>query len=263
MRILVVDDEYFAIQGIMNGVNWEVLPYEDILQANSYSQAVEQLADRPVDVVLCDIEMPDESGLELIAWINEHWPETECIILSCHDEFDYAKQAVSLNCLDYALKPVRYDRLTQMLHHAAEVVAEKKHQRTLSDYGQKYIDRIAAEKMKEAVPNEDIVEKVAAYIEQHIAEELSVRSLADMVYVSGDHLSRLFKKQFGCSVSEYLYQRRMILAGELLKNDNMTITMVSGTVGYSNYSYFTDQFRRYYKMTPREYAAKMRKGLKE
>ena len=40
-------------------------------------------------------------------------------------------------------------------------------------------------------------------------------------------------------------------------------TMVSGTVGYGNYSYFTDQFRRYYKMTPREYAAKMRKGLKE
>ena len=201
MRILVVDDEYFAIQGIMNGVNWEVLPYEEILQANSYGQAVEQLADRPVDVVLCDIEMPDESGLELIAWINERWPETECIILSCHDEFDYARQAVSLNCLDYALKPVRYDRLTQMLRHAAEVVAEKKHQRTLSDYGQKYIDRITAEQMKESVPNEDMVEKVAAYIEQHIAEELSVRSLADMVYVSGDHLSRLFKKQLGCSVS--------------------------------------------------------------
>ena len=38
MRILVVDDEYFAIQGIMNGVNWEVLPYEEILQANSYGQ---------------------------------------------------------------------------------------------------------------------------------------------------------------------------------------------------------------------------------
>ena len=120
MRILVVDDEYFAVQGILNGVNWDVLPYEEILQAGSYGQAVELLTPKPVDVVLCDIEMPDESGLELIAWVNEHWPETECIILSCHDEFDYARQAVSLNCLEYALKPVRYDRLTQMLRHAAE-----------------------------------------------------------------------------------------------------------------------------------------------
>ena len=261
MRILVVDDEYFAVQGILNGVNWDVLPYEEILQAGSYGQAVELLTPKPVDVVLCDIEMPDESGLELIAWVNEHWPETECIILSCHDEFDYARQAVALNCLEYALKPVRYDRLTQMLRHAAEVVEEKRHQRTLSDYGQKSIDRISAEKKKEAPSNEGVAEKAAAYIEQHIAEELSVRSLADMAYVSSDHLTRLFKKRFGCSVSEYVYQRRMILAGELLKDENMTVTMVSGMVGYGNYSYFTDQFRRYYKMTPREYASKAKQGV--
>lgn len=168
---------------------------------------------------------------------------------------------MSLNCLEYALKPVRYDRLTQMLRHAAEVVEEKRHQRTLSDYGQKYIDRISAEKKKEAPSNEGVAEKAAAYIEQHIAEELSVRSLADMAYVSSDHLTRLFKKRFGCSVSEYVYQRRMILAGELLKDENMTVTMVSGMVGYGNYSYFTDQFRRYYKMTPREYASKAKQGV--
>ncbi len=41
----------------------------------------------------------------------------------------------------------------------------------------------------------------------------------------------------------------------------MTVTMVSGMVGYGNYSYFTDQFRRYYKMTPREYASKAKQGV--
>ena len=262
MRLMVVDDEYFAIQGILEGVNWDVLPYEDVLTAGSYTQAVEILSDSPVDVLLCDIEMPDESGLELVAWVNEHSPDTECVILSCHDEFDYARQAIALKCLDYVLKPVRYEALTQVLCRTAELVEKKRHQKTLWDYGQKYIDRISAENKKEAVPTEDIVEKTAAYIEEHIKEELSVRSLAGIAYVSGDHLSRLFKKRFGCSVSEYIYQRRMILAGELLKDTDMTITMVSSTVGYGNYSYFTDQFRRYYKMTPREYVTKMRKGTR-
>ena len=98
------------------------------------------------------------------------------------------------------------------------------------------------------------------YIDQHIQEELSVKNLAGIAYVSGDHLSRLFKKRFGCSVSEYVYQRRMVLAGELLKDEGMTITMVAGMVGYGNYSYFTDQFRRYYMMTPREFVARLRKG---
>ena len=263
MRLLVVDDEYFAVQGIMDGVNWEVLPYDDILQAGSYTQAVEQMEKKPVDVLLCDIEMPDESGLELVTWVNEHWPDTQCIILSCHDEFDYARQAVQLKCLDYILKPVRYELLTQVLQRAAQTVEENRHQKTLSDYGQRYIDRLTAEKKKDTIPNEDVVEKVAAYVDQHIQEELSVRSLAGIAYVSGDHLTRLFKKRFGCSVSEYVFQRRMILAGELLKDENMTITMVSGMVGYGNYSYFTDQFRRYYKMTPREYVMRLRKGRQE
>ena len=51
--------------------------------------------------------MPDESGLELIAWVNEHRPDTECIILSCHDEFDFARQAVKLKDV-YKRQVLRY-----------------------------------------------------------------------------------------------------------------------------------------------------------
>ena len=45
----------------------------------------------------------------------------------------------------------------------------------------------------------------------------------------------------------------MNLAGELLKKKELTITMVSDAVGFGNYSYFTDQFKKTYGMTPREY----------
>ena len=75
MRLLIVDDEYFARQGIMDGVNWEVLEFEEVLQAGSYGEAVEvfeqQTArNKRIDILLCDIEMPDESGLELIEWVT-------------------------------------------------------------------------------------------------------------------------------------------------------------------------------------------------
>ena len=127
MRLLIVDDEYFARQGIMDGVNWEVLEFEEVLQAGSYGEAVEvfeqQTArNKRIDILLCDIEMPDESGLELIEWVGGHSPETECIILSCHDEFDFARQAVRLKCLDYILKPVRYDFLTEVLGKTMKTV---------------------------------------------------------------------------------------------------------------------------------------------
>lgn len=255
MRLLIVDDEYFARQGIMDGVNWDVLQFEEVLQAGSYGEAVEcferqEKKKQRIDILLCDIEMPDESGLELIEWVNGHAPETECIILSCHDEFDFARQAVRLKCLDYILKPVRYDFLTEVLAKTMKIAAEKYRQSTLEDYGRIYIENIAQTRKEETV---DVVDKVVEYIHRHLAEELSVRQLANMVYVSPDHLTRSFKKRYQQTVSDYILQKRMTLAGELLRDRQMTITMVSDCVGFGNYSYFTEQFKKYYGMTPREY----------
>ncbi|MDE7351516.1 MAG: AraC family transcriptional regulator [Acetatifactor sp.] len=256
MRLLIVDDEYFAIQGIMDGVNWEVLQFDEILQAGSYGQAVELLERQPVEILLCDIEMPDESGLELIEWVNGHYPDTECIILSCHDEFDFARQAVRLKCLDYILKPVRYEFLTEVLGKAMETVEKKHRQSALEDYGKLYVESIAQSRKKDSI---DVVDTVVDYINQHLSEELSVRSLANMAYVSPDHLTRSFKKRFSMTVSDYILQRRMTLAGELLRDNKLTITMVSDCVGFGNYSYFTEQFKKYYGMTPREYQNSVRK----
>lgn len=258
MKLMIVDDEIFAIQGILDGVNWELLGFEEILQAQSYGQAVELLEEQPVDIVLCDIEMPDESGLELIAWVNEHRPQTECIILSCHDEFDFARQAVKLKCLDYILKPVRYDFLTEVLRRAMDIVTEKNRQDVLKNYGKIYIGNIAQPHRED---NVDVVEKVAEYIDTHLSEDLSVKRLANKVYVSPDHLTRSFKKRYHQTVSDYILEKRMTLAGELLRDRSMTVTMVSDCVGFGNYSYFTGQFKKYYGMTPREYQSRLRENM--
>ena len=250
MKLLIVDDEVFAIEGIKAGVNWEVLEFSEVLTANSYAQAVEIMEKNPAEIILCDIEMPNESGLELVAWVNEHHPMTECIILSCHDEFDFARQAVQLKCLDYILKPTRYDFLTGVLHKAIQTVKEKNHQNIMEGYGQLYIENLSK---SSGAQTENIAEKTAHYIEQHLSEELSVGSLANMVYVSSDHLTRTFKKQYQCTVSDYILKKRMIMAGELIRQPGMTVTMLSDAVGFGNYSYFTEQFKKYYGMTPREY----------
>ena len=134
---------------------------------------------------------------------------------------------------------------------------EKKHrQSALEDYGKLYVESIAQSRKKDSI---DVVDTVVDYINQHLSEELSVRSLANMAYVSPDHLTRSFKKRFSMTVSDYILQRRMTLAGELLRDNKLTITMVSDCVGFGNYSYFTEQFKKYYGMTPREYQNSVRK----
>ncbi|MDL2301411.1 response regulator [Lachnospiraceae bacterium OttesenSCG-928-D06] len=250
MRLLIVDDEIFAIDAIIDGVNWDALEYDEVLKAGSYRQAVDLFLKKSIDVVLCDIEMPGESGLELINWINEYHPNTECIILSCHDEFDFARQAVALKCLDYVLKPAKYDLLTEILKKAGEVVKEKARQTVLGDYGKVYIHNLSLGENQE---EGDVIERITDYISHHIADELSVKSLANMVYMNGDHLTRLFRKRFNQTLTEYIMKKRMVMAGEILKEKGMTVTRASDLVGFTNYSYFTEQFKRYYGITPREY----------
>lgn len=205
---------------------------------------------RKIEVLLCDIEMPDESGLDLVEWVNAHSPETVCIILSCHSEFDFARQAVQLECMDYVLKPVRYEALTEILGKAKAEVEKSRHRSMMENYGQLYLDQKAKAASKDYV---DIFEAVSEYIDTHLDSEMSVRELAGMVYVSADHLTRTFKKKCGLTVTDFILKKRMELAGELLKKPELTVTMVSDSVGFGNYSYFTEQFKKYYGMTPREY----------
>lgn len=249
MKLLIVDDEPIAIQGVMDGVNLRQLGFQAVFSANSYTEAVEILTRENIDLAVCDIKMPDESGIELIEWMEEHSPKTESIILSCQDEFDYARQAVRLKCLEYVLKPVRYEVLTEVLERAVRTIQERRQKDIMTEYGQTYIDSLRKTETNE----KDSVEKVANYIDTHLDNDLSVSALAGMAFLSADHLTRSFKKRYGKTVSEYILSKRMQLARELLRDSRMTITMVAGKVGFGSYSHFTEQFKKCFGITPREF----------
>ena len=256
MNILIVDDEQLAVQGILDGVDWDRLGFDKVLTANNYTEAVNIFKNTYIDILLSDIEMPGESGLKLIEYVNEHSPNTECVILTCHDEFDYARTAVRLNCMEYVLKPIRYQKLTEILLRAQERVEKRRGDEQMAQLGHRYIDSLAQEARGDTV---NAMETAVSYIEEHLSEDLSVRDLAGVCFVSADHLTRLFKKNTGMTVSEYIQDKRFRLAGELLSRGDLSVSMVSNAVGFGNYSYFTEQFKKYYGMTPRDYQKQNRK----
>ncbi len=257
MNLLIVDDEVLVIRGLMETIAWEELNFENIFSANSYMQAIEQVEKDKVDVLLCDIEMPHGSGLDLIDWMNVHSPNTISIILSFHDEFHFAKQAISLKCFEYLLKPVTPRELIQVLKRAISQVESKLEDEKYRDYGKSYVKNIGVD--VEDDKDVDAVEKVQNYIKQHVNEELSVEKLATLVYLSPDYLTRIFKKRFGKSVIDYLAEYRIGLAAQLLLDTELSVTMIAAKVGYGNYSYFTKQFRKFYLITPREYREKYKR----
>lgn len=112
----------------------------------------------------------------------------------------------------------------------------------------------------EAVYNQKIVE-ILNYINDHLAEEISVERLADTFYVSKYHLMRTFKKETGYTIHRYLTEKRMILAKEkLLKG--IPVVKVSEECGYGDYSTFLRAFSQNTGMTPSDFVTQRRPLLK-
>lgn len=121
-HVLIVDDEIHSIRGVQAGVNWEKHGISTVYTAHSMRQAQEVFLTNKIDLLLCDIEMPKGSGIDLLKWVREHYPNTEAVFLTCHSDFGYAKQAMQLKSFNYLLKPVDYQELEEVIHSALEKI---------------------------------------------------------------------------------------------------------------------------------------------
>ena len=91
---------------------------------------------------------------------------------------------------------------------------------------------------------------VKKYIAQHYDEDLSVESLAEVVYLSPGYLSALFKKETGQNLNTYIRNYRLEEARRLLENTNMKIVQVCEKTGFTSASYFCKRFREYFGTSP-------------
>lgn len=256
MNVLIVDDEILAIQGLLDDINWDIFEFNEILTANSYAQAVNIFLQKKVDILLCDIEMPFGSGLELVKWVKEHYSNTECIFLTCHSEFNFAKQAVSMQCLGYILKPADSSEVEDYLAKAQRLIKERGDNEMYENYGKIYLNNLKDD-VKVPIAS-DVVEQVEEYIYSHISEPLNIEEIAKDVHVSSAHLGRMFRKKHNMSIIDYITEQRISLAKKLLQDGNITVSAASVKAGYNNYSYFTKIFKKCTGKTPREYVQEMR-----
>jgi two-component system response regulator YesN len=137
-KILVVDDEIYAVKGLVSGVNWDKLGVMEVFEAFHSQQAKQLLIAHDIDVMICDIEMPEGNGLELLEWVRENKSTLETIFFTCHAEFEFAKKALQLGSYEYLLKPVVYSKMEQVLQGALTRVDAKREMNETIEGFQKY-----------------------------------------------------------------------------------------------------------------------------
>ncbi len=104
MKVLIVDDDKLARQGLIAVMNWEKYGFEVASDVQNGTKALEFLDKHPVDIVFTDIDMPEMDGFELMQLCQEKHPSVAFVIFSVYENFRYAQAAIRMGALDYISK---------------------------------------------------------------------------------------------------------------------------------------------------------------
>ena len=97
--------------------------------------------------------------------------------------------------------------------------------------------------------NEHVL-NITKYIEEHITEPLNLTAISDAIGLSKEHTSYLFKREMGKTLTDYINERKMVLAKELILSQEMRLSDVAIHLGYENYGYFSRLFKRHFDISP-------------
>ena len=124
MKVLLVDDEPFILQGLSVLIDWAAEGCEIVKMASNGKEALLYLEDHEADLVITDIKMPVMSGLELLEQIRgRQISDAFFIILSGYNDFSYAQKAIRYACMDYLVKPVQKEALLELIRKAKSSLA--------------------------------------------------------------------------------------------------------------------------------------------
>ena len=124
--VFLVEDEIVTREGIRNSIPWKTTPYTLAGEAPDGEIALPALRDIKPDILITDIKMPFMDGLALARIIKRDQPWIKIIILSGHDEFEYAKEAISIGVEEYLLKPVSAQDMLSSLNKVSREIEKEK-----------------------------------------------------------------------------------------------------------------------------------------
>lgn len=129
LKILLVDDEKFAIEGLIAMLDWKGFEGELTGTASSGEEALTLLETIHPDVLISDIKMGGINGIELARRVHETYRQIQLILLTAHGEFEFARQALQYGVIDYILKPITREKIQQLNELLCRKSEQLRHQR--------------------------------------------------------------------------------------------------------------------------------------
>jgi two-component system response regulator YesN len=149
IKVFLVEDEFVVRQGIKQIIDWEGNGFEFVGEAGDGELAYPMIQETKPDIIITDIKMPFMDGLELSRLVKEKFPDIKIIILSGYDEFDYAKEAISIGITDYLLKPITGAKLLEAVKKVGDSIeSEQKKRQFMERYEQEQVENSKRDRRK-------------------------------------------------------------------------------------------------------------------
>lgn len=293
-RVIIIDDEPIIAEGLRKSVDWGSFGCAVEGTAFSGEEGLKLIREAKPDIIFTDIRMPGMDGLTMIAAVRSEFPGTQIAILTGYRDFDYAQRAIRLGVTRFLLKPSKMDEIREALSVMTARLKERREQKKVIAFSREvsadekglpdaaevceerdggaqetsFPEAAASEGavgMDHSLPESEtdhaagsfLVKNAVSYMEEHCREKLKLSDVADQVYVSQWHLSKLLNRYRGQNFSEILNGIRIEKAKELLRDPALRIGDIADEVGFSDMAHFSRVFKKTVGISANEYRNKL------
>lgn len=249
-KILLVDDDIEICRYIKS----ELSDWYRFVICNNGKEALKQLLSGDFDLVVSDVVMPEMDGITLLKSIkgNANISHVPVIMLTSKSEISDRLEGIKQGADAYLAKPFSLEELHLTIDNLIDNVRRLKGK---FSGVLKQDDKV--EKIEVKGNDEELMERIMKVVNENMGDsDFNVEKMCNEVGVSRTQLHRKLKEMTGVPTSEFLRNIRLNEAARLIREGKINITQVSYMVGFSNNSHFSTAFKKYFGMSPTEYAAK-------
>lgn len=248
-KVVIIDDEPIIVEGLSKAVHWEKWNCQVAATAENGQSGIEIIKRENPDILFSDIRMPGMDGLSMIAALKSEHPHMQIAILTGFRDFEYAREAIRLGVTRFLLKPSKMEELEE----AVEVMVQNLSHRKENTEGEKEEGGPEA-----AAAGSFIAQNAVKYIEENYMEKLKLSDVADHVYVSQWHLSKILNQHVEKSFSDILNHARIEKAKELLREPSLRIGDIAEKVGFLDMAHFSRVFKKHTGVSANEFRNQMK-----
>ncbi|TWI56146.1 helix-turn-helix domain-containing protein [Halalkalibacter nanhaiisediminis] len=244
-EILVVDDDIESRQTVRFVIGESQYNYLSITEVGTVDKGMLLLKQKRPLIVFMDLSLPDGDGLAFGKKVLEKHPHLPIVVLTHLKMFHIIQDCMNAGFSSYLLKPISKSELLTILARLMTKYSVRNEEQM--------IDRKESINRSFETDVANPIETAIKYIQLNYSKPISLKEVANLVYLSPSHFSRMFKEETGSNFVEYLMKYRVEKSKNLLKMSMLPVEVISSNNGFSSAAYFSTIFKRLEGVTPSEY----------